>query len=212
MVNLALNRVNVVKPRLGGGPRRARLTRWKPPVRRGRRRRGRSRRQKRPVGPLVEPSRSRQGILWEATLVGLKNNFWGLLHRGGRLVWSISAGAVPGYPGSKRGRLQAAGAVAAGVRSHLRRGPPRRARRGPRRWRGRRPEGIWPRRPRRWTRRGRWTRRTRVTTLGVNLVGWNRDKRWRYAVGQLRPRGRVWLRVRPRRVHNGLRGRKQRRC
>lgn len=197
MVNPPLNRVNVVN----GG-----LTRWKPP------RPGRvhPRRRWRRLG-WTPPAGGSTPAGWVITLVALKNNFWGLVHRGGRLVWSTSAGAIPGYTGSKRGRLQAAGAVAALTGVHLRRGPTRVGRRGPRR--GPRWEGIFRRRPRRWTRRGRWTRRAgRITTLGVHLVGWTRDKRWRYALGQLAPRGRVWLGVVPRRVHNGLRGRKQRRC
>ena len=199
MVNLRLNRVNVGNL----------LTRWKPARRGGRRlrRRGGPRRRTYTPGFSAEPHQ----VEWSLTLVAFKNNFWGLVHRGGRLTWSTSAGALPGYTGSKRGRLQAAGAVASLTGGHLRRGPGRPHRKGPAR--GRRREGIFRRRPRRWARRGGWTRRRgRITTTVVHLVGWTRDKRWRYAVGQLNPRGRVWVQVRPRRGHNGLRGVKHRRC
>lgn len=198
MVNRPLNRVNVGNS----------LTRWKPSRRRVARRRGALRRGVTPRGESLPVEATPE---WSLTLVAFKNNFCGLVHRRGRLLWSTSAGALPGYTGSKRGRLQAAGAVASGVGQHLRRGPARSARKGPRR--GRRREGIFRRRPRRWIRRGRFTRRPgRITAGVIRLVGWTRDKRWRYAVGQLYPRGRLWVQVRPRRRHNGLRGKKQRRC
>jgi len=199
MVSLRLNRVNVGNS----------LTRWKPARRGGRRfrRRGGPRRR----NLTLNFSTVSHQVEWGLSLVALKNNFWGLVHRRERLTWSTSAGALPGYAGSKRGRLQAAGAVASQVGGRLRRGPARPHRRGPPR--SRRREGIFRRRPPRWARRGGWTRRRgRITTTMVHLVGWTRDKRWRYAVSQLNPQGRVWVQVRPRRVHNGLRGVKHRRC
>jgi hypothetical protein len=62
------------------------------------------------------------------------------------------------------------------------------------------------RRPRRWQRHKYRGRRGHIYPWGLTLVGWTRDKRWRYALGQLAPRGRVLVGVHPLRSHNGLRG------
>lgn len=203
MLNLPPSQVNVVNSL----SRRGLLVRWKPPVtrkypyRRGRpsrRGRGHLRTTRFGLASGVTPT---VGV----TLVCSKNNFWGLIHEGGRLTRTISAGTLPGFEGSKRGRVQAAGGVAVALRKLLawatrpRRVRARRLR--PQFTRHRR--GRRPRRWRRWRYRGR---RGRIHPWGLTLVGWTRDKRWRYALRQLAPRGRVLVGVHPLRSHNGLRG------
>lgn len=199
-------KVNAVNP--AGG-----LSRWgtppagRPPRRRpGHHRRGVSRRGT-PAGVR------RRG--WVITLVARVNNFWGTLHRGGRLLLGISAGAT-GVP-------KAGGPAAAGVARRVgevygRR--PRRPRRGGRRpvylwgrrrWRGLSPGEAPRRRPRRWRRRARRGPRRRWSPVVVSLVGWSRDRRWRHAWGSLGVTGRVRVVVHPVRSHNGLRGKKPRR-
>lgn len=62
-----------------------------------------------------------QGGLLELTLVAVRNNFWGLFHHRytHEVVHVFSAGAVPGFEGSKRSTLQAAGEVARRLRNLL---------------------------------------------------------------------------------------------
>lgn len=149
------------------------------------------------------------------TLVARVNNFWGTLHRGGRLVLGVSAGGA-GVP-------KAGGPAAAGVSRRVgevygrrHRGPRRGGPRpvylwGRRRWRGLPPGEAPRRRPRRWRRRTRRGPRRRWSPVVVSLVGWSRDRRWRYAWGALGVTGRVRVVTHPVRPHNGLRGKKPRR-
>ena len=215
LANQVLNRVNAVNfSRPGLLHRVTRLTRWKTPTRGAERgsfyRRRRVSRWARVQA--ASPHRARRKISLELTLVGSRNNFWALLTRAGSVVWTLSAGSLPGFGGSKRGRLGAAGQVAVLAGAQLRRSQaaPRVPRLGPSRIRPY--SGTWARRPRRWNRRGRLSRRGRVfSPVGLNLVGWTRDKRWRYAWEELKITGRTRIQVRPRRGHNGLRGKKIRR-
>jgi len=211
MVNQLRNRVNVVSHRPRTTIRVVRLTRWKPFLRGGDRGRFYRRRQlarRARVKANVRAGKFSTGL----TLVGSRNNFWALLTVNSSLVWTLSAGGLPGFSGSKRGRLAAAGKVASLAAEQLRRrqSPLRVANRGVPQ--SRRYPGIWLRRPRRWTRRGRLSRRGTIRSpLGLTLVGWTRDKRWRYAWGELGLKGRTKLQIKPRRGHNGLRGKKVRR-
>ena len=191
---------NAVNPGIGG------LTRWAPRVRPGRprRRRGRGR------GVRGRTRPRRVGVPgWSITLVARVNNFWGLLHRGGRLIASASAGGSPGVP--KAGPTAASRvATHVGGAYSVRTDPTRRVgpffRWGRRRWVGLRPGEPRRRNPPRWRRRP-----TRVAPVVVCLVGWSRDRRWKFAWNSLGLTGRVRVDSHPVRGHNGLRGKKPRR-
>ena len=206
MLNLLQNQVNGVKLL----SRRGTLVRWKPPTKLIRankfaRRKVRSKQKGRghKVNKRLGISSSQIPKV-KVTLVCAKNNFWGLLHEKGRLTKTISAGTLPGFEGSKRGRVQAAGGVALAVKKVLSRAIRSRRRTRSRKFRPR--SQRRKRRPHRWGRRRRYYgRRGRIYPWGLNLVGWARDKRWLYAINQLAPRGRVLVGVHHLRSHNGLR-------
>jgi len=198
-----VRKVNAVNPSRGG------LARWgvPPPGRVFRRRRRRT------------PRGVRRGVRragWVITLVARVNNFWGLLHRRGSLVGAASAGGVPGVPKtSPTAAVRVARSVGeAYARRHRgpRRGGPRPVYHwGRRRWTRLTPGEGPRRRPRRWRRRLRRGPRRRWSPVTVALVGWSRDRRWRFAWGALGVTGRVRVVTVPVRSHNGLRGKKPRR-
>jgi hypothetical protein len=196
-------KVNVANPRRSrlrwGTPRRGR-PRWRHRSHRG----GHARRRGDARGRRDRPAR--------VTFVLTRNNFWGTVHRRGRLVRSWSAGQMPNSNGSKRGRPAAAVDVAARVGRYFRRRPPRR--RAPARAHYfRRP---LPRRLRRWQ-HARFVRpRRRPWRFELHLVNWCRHRNWRVAWRRLWAltrgrRRRVRIRVNPVRPHNGLRPRGRRR-
>lgn len=197
---------NAVNPVVGG------LTRWAP------RPAGGFRRRRRP-GRVRGHPRGRPGGVprgWRITLVARVNNFWGLLHRGGHLRVGVSAGR---FPGVSKTSPTAAVEVARVVAQEYHRGTPGGTPRGKRprydwgtrRWRGLTPGEGPRRRPRRWRHPTRRGPRVGVTPVVVSLVGWSRDRRWRFAWGALELTGRVAVVVVPVRPHNGLRGKKPRR-
>jgi hypothetical protein len=194
-VNARRHRLRWVTPRRGSAPRR----RW---------RRRRTTHRVRPGRP-GRPVRATR-----VTFVLTRNNFWGTVHRRGRLVRSWSAGQMPNSEGSKRGRPTAAGDVADRVGRYLRVRRSRRSHRAARRvhYFHRRP----PRRLRRWQHRRFVRARRRLWRLELHLVNWCRHRNWRLAWRKVwgltrGRRRRVRVRVNPVRPHNGLRPRRRRR-
>ena len=194
------NKVNVVSHR------RQRL-RWVTPRRGARpRRRWRRRRTSHRVRPRAVRARSVR--VTRVTFVLTRNNFWGTIHRRGRLVRSWSAGQMLNSEGSKRGRPTAAGDLADRVGRYLR------TRRFVRTYRIARRAHYFHRRPprrlRRWQHRRFVRARRRLWRFELHLVNWCRHRNWRLAWRKVWAftrgrRRRVRVRVNPVRPHNGLR-------
>lgn len=194
--NLRRSRLRWVTPRRGVRPRR-----------RHRRHRG--------IGYRVRPHPGgRPDGVTRVTFVLTRNNFWGTVHRRGRLVRGWSAGQMPNSEGSKRGRPTAAADLADRVGRYVRRVRHLRRHRAARRvhYFYRRP----PRRLRRWQHRRFVRAKRRLWRVELHLVNWCRHRTWRLAWRKLWSltrgrRRRVRVRVNPVRPHNGLRPRRPRR-